>query len=648
MNPTTSFEERAEAVRRQTLTVLQALRQKGRAFELPEPPAALGPLERKLTANEYEVLVVGEAKRGKSTFVNALIGRDLLPTDVDIATSQVFRVCPAQREAYRLRFEDGSQQAITAAGLPCYGSQVLADVEGVPRLDQLIRWIEVDVPVCFLPANVRILDTPGLGALYAAHAEITHRFVPRADAVVFVLDSQAPIGAPEVAFVEALLKVTPSLLFIQTKIDLFRKEAWQEIQKRNQDILAQRFKDRLADPRVWPISSTNLRKAARTGDEDYLVVSRHKELAAALQAFLYRVGAWGRAAEALVMACHYHDIGRATLAGRLENVREESKQKRSENQQRALECRKQFDADWGERGQQRRDLLESLHNAAALAKRDFLQALQPGGAIESNQRATIEALSSLDEAKQYANGMAVQVQEAALEKWQQVSGHFQSRCLELLAPFLNAAEAVSVFLGAQNVGQPIVAGRAIQLSGDTFERFRRAYSDAAITATAGYVSLSVLTSVLTVSFPPAAVAGLIAAAILAGSRGWKSVAARQLKETQQELLRHMSSLIQQIRGHYLDVNSADGRFGLVDEFFTTNERELIEKFNHLASQKLTESRAEITRLVDEGKLNEAQRQAKAEQIRKDLVEWDALSLTVQEIERELQDMEQRAASSVPV
>jgi GTPase SAR1 family protein len=300
MNSTMSFEERAEAVRRQTLDVLQALRQKGQAFELPAAPAALEPLERKLAANEYEVLVVGEAKRGKSTFVNALIGRDLLPTDVDIATSQVFRVCPAQRQAYRLRFEDDSQQAITADDLPRYGSQVMADVEGVPRLDQIIRWIEVDVPSRFIPANVRILDTPGLGALYAAHAEITHRFVPRADAVVFVLDSQAPIGAPEVEFLEKLLKVTSSIFLIQTKIDLFRKDAWQEIQKRNQEILKQRFQDRLADVRVWPISSTNLHKAAQTGDDDYLLVSRHRELAPALQTFLgLRQNPWVKKAGAL-------------------------------------------------------------------------------------------------------------------------------------------------------------------------------------------------------------------------------------------------------------------------------------------------------------------------------------------------------------
>ena len=161
-----------------------------------------------------------------------------------------------------------------------------------------------------------------------------------------------------------------------------------------QDILTERLKGRLSEWQVWPISSTNLSKAAQTGDEDYLLVSRHKELAAALQAFLFRVSGWGRAAEAVVMASHYHDLGRATLTGRLENVLEESKQKRLENQQRALECRKQFDADWGERGQKRRDLLENLHNTAALAKRDFLQALQPGGAIETSQRVKIEGSRS--------------------------------------------------------------------------------------------------------------------------------------------------------------------------------------------------------------------------------------------------------------
>ena len=53
------------------------------------------------------MLVVGEAKRGKSTFVNALIGRDILPAAGEVATSQGFNVYPSERGVYHLRFEGG-------------------------------------------------------------------------------------------------------------------------------------------------------------------------------------------------------------------------------------------------------------------------------------------------------------------------------------------------------------------------------------------------------------------------------------------------------------------------------------------------------------------------------------------------------------
>jgi septin family protein len=167
MSQSNTVLDRAEVIRQKTLTILSSLMERARAFGLPDPAPSLAQNRQKLVNNTYQVLVVGEAKRGKSTFVNALIGRDILPTDVDIATSEVFRICPAERAAYRLRYEDDSQKEIGAADLARYGSQVVADADGAPRLDQMLRWIEVDVPARFLPANVRILDTPGLGALYA-------------------------------------------------------------------------------------------------------------------------------------------------------------------------------------------------------------------------------------------------------------------------------------------------------------------------------------------------------------------------------------------------------------------------------------------------------------------------------------------------
>ena len=188
MNSRTTTEQ-IEGVRRQAIGVLDELIAKASEFELADPPPALGEhYHQKLRDNFYKVLVVGEAKRGKSTFVNALIGQAILPTDVDVATSQVFSIWPSQHEAYRLRFENDSEREISLEDLPRYGSQVMANAGTVPTYDQIIRWIEVDVPIRFLPKNVILLDTPGLGALYAAHAQVTYRFVPEADAVIFVLE----------------------------------------------------------------------------------------------------------------------------------------------------------------------------------------------------------------------------------------------------------------------------------------------------------------------------------------------------------------------------------------------------------------------------------------------------------------------------
>src|SRR5215210_9027 len=133
-----------EGIRQQTVAVLDELISRAGEFELADPPPVLDLCRRKLRENAYKVLVVGEAKRGKSTFINALIGQDILPTNVRVTTSQVFSVRPAQQEAYRIRFEDDSTQDITREDLPKYGSQVLEDAGEKPKLNQVIRWIEVD------------------------------------------------------------------------------------------------------------------------------------------------------------------------------------------------------------------------------------------------------------------------------------------------------------------------------------------------------------------------------------------------------------------------------------------------------------------------------------------------------------------------
>jgi ribosome biogenesis GTPase A len=627
--------DRAEAVRKKTLAILSSLTETATAVGLAGPPPGLAQYGKKLADNTYQVLVVGEAKRGKSTFVNALIGRGVLPTDVDIATSQVFRVRSAEREAYRLRFRDDSQQEIAAADLPKYGSQVVADAEGVPRLDQIIRWIEVDVPVRFLPANVRILDTPGLGALYAAHAKITNEFVPHADAVLFVLDSQAPIGEPEVRIVTELLKVTRSIFFVQTKIDLFRREAWQEIQQRNEEILKKQFGDQLPDSRVWPISSINLRKAAETGDKDYLMVSRHKELAAALQAFLFRVAGWSRSAEAIVLAGHYHVQSRQTLAARLGALTEESKQKRAEYQKRALERRQQFEADWGERGQKRRELLDSIRQIAALGKQWIRTALQPGGDFERHFRARIEAVASSADRERLLASLPHEVEARALTLWQDMRKATEAKCTDVLAPFSLAAEGVLAPPPTDPLSTHLKEGSP--QAGQTGNPERLLKVVRAVSAAGGTATL-----LMAAGLGPV---GLLAAPAVFFITCYVDRRA-ELKAGKQELLHYLADLLQRLRNQFLfDVDLSSGRFSRVDECFNSLEKVLGEKIGQLASQKLAEAQAESDRLGEEARLDDHQRQEKAEQTRRQLADWDGIGSRLQEIRNELNELErgQRAA-----
>ena len=642
--------EQTEEVGQRTVAVLDGLMTKSKEFELAEPPEILKRYAQKLRENTYTVLVVGEAKRGKSTFVNALIGRDILPTAVEVATSQVFNVRPAKQEAYRLRFEDGSAREITAGDLPRYGSQVMVDAGVVPAPNELIRWIEVDLPVRFLPPGVSILDTPGLGALYAGHARITHRFVPEADAVIFVLESGQPVVEEDLKFIEQILTVTRKIFFVQTKIDQYNKEDWQNVQRRNMEILAKQFKGRLADTRVWPVSSTNLRKAAsadKKTEEAYLMVSRHKELADGLKAFLARLAGWERAATAMAAAVPYYTTSRKALEGRLAGLTTESKQKQAELQKIAVEAKQQFDAEWGPQGRKYKELKEGLQRAIAVGKQSFANTLQPGNDIELAQKAKIDVVTSLNEAKQVAEEMPDEVIMAAVNNWAQVCEEVRQRCIELLGPFAEAAENIGAPLDPELSGVATTdggLGETFKL--DYFSMLRGAAGGGmlvmGVSSMASLVVPAVATTALATVAPFLAVPVL---AVLVGS-GVKGVLKGQVKTAQGELRKQLMETLQQVRRHFFDADLSAGSFSRVDEYFKALDRAVNEQVQELVREKSKEAQAEISRLTQSTQLEGREREAKAKQAQQQLAQWDNIGKYAKQLTAQIEALKQPKAPAV--
>ena len=626
MNATNTGETPADILRRRTISLIDSACDQAEEAGIPVPDERLGRYRRTLEENAYRVLVVGEAKRGKSTFVNALMGRDLLSTDVDVATSQVFQIRQTPEWAYRLRFEDDSAQDLAPEDLPRYGSQVVIDSEGVPRLNQIIRWIEVEGPFSFIPPGISLLDTPGLGALYQSHAQITRRYVPLADAVIFVLDSSQPMGQPDVEFLEEILAVTRSVFVIQTKIDLHRREAWEAVRARNEEILRERFGDRLPSTRVWPIASSLLRKAADTGDEAYEIVSRHRELAAGLREFLFSVAGWGRTADALALLDGWLDAGRVTLEKRLASLQELSRQERDELQQAALSRKQAFETQWGEETLKTRELIEALDRICAVGKTAFRQVLLPGGSIENWQRDQIARATTEIQLKAMSEGMGPAILGAASHEWQHVSGQVLRHVFELLRPVQDSVDALAGFNSGGVTVTALAEHPEMRVGIDKWARVKAARNDAMIVAMLPGTLMAfgaLPAGVLALSNPVGW--AILAGMAVAGLAGWHGGGQAQIDRIKGQLLQRMAGILLQVRSIYFDVSIDSGQFSVTDEFFHRLQQYVPRYIRETVQRHAQEAQAEIDRL---GRVSEAtaeQRKAEAAVVRRQLTDWTELS-----------------------
>ena len=229
----------------------------------------LGSLTGRMNGGVFRLVVMGEIKKGKSSFINAMLGMgDLLPTDTDIATSTVYKIIYGPEKKIKVFFlpdlETGrvpEPETVAESQITEYGTE-----KGNPGNIKKVDFIAVEYPAELLKTGLVIVDTPGVGGLYKAHQGITWKYAPNADAVFFVLDSiESVISDDEIKFLQVLTeKITDRVYFVQTKKDKAGIEQWQSWEKRNKELLLAKL-PRFTEEnlRYFPISS----KVKQNGDK---------------------------------------------------------------------------------------------------------------------------------------------------------------------------------------------------------------------------------------------------------------------------------------------------------------------------------------------------------------------------------------------
>lgn len=221
----------------------------------------------------FRMVVAGEIKKGKSSFINALLGtRNLVPVHSDVATSTIFKIHYGPELKYTVYFQEGSgkaKQVIGPGELDEYGTE-----NGNPDNKRQVDYIRVESPADMLASGLILVDTPGVGGLFKKHREITFKEVPKADAVFFLTDSvESPIGADEVRFLRELRQVTGYITFVQTKSSLADADARKQRMENNLSIIRDQVGLKDHEISYFVVDSSLKSDADESHDEDDLMDS---------------------------------------------------------------------------------------------------------------------------------------------------------------------------------------------------------------------------------------------------------------------------------------------------------------------------------------------------------------------------------------
>jgi small GTP-binding protein len=180
-------------------------------------------LVRKLEEDRFHLVVVGEFNHGKTTFVNALLGEHVLPVGVTPTTAAIHHIRWAERP-------EAVVVSTSAERTPIPFEEAKRFAVGGGAATENVDYLEIGYPAPLLRERILLVDTPGVNDLSLQRADITYSYIPRADAVLFLLDAGQILKESERVFLnDKLLKASrDKIVFVIAKWDLLSPDEQRE------------------------------------------------------------------------------------------------------------------------------------------------------------------------------------------------------------------------------------------------------------------------------------------------------------------------------------------------------------------------------------------------------------------------------------
>jgi len=237
-------------------------------------------IKKKLLENRFHLVVLGQFKRGKSTFINSIIGDKILPTSVVPLTSIVTVLRYGKEERIRVILDQGDIKEIERGDLKDWVTE-----EGNPKNEKGVREVEIFYPSEYLRDGICLIDTPGVGSIFEDNTEMTYKYLPKIDAAIFLISADPPVSQSELEFLKDVMKYVENIFFILNKIDYLDEEELRASLSFTKQTIEKAVGEKIE---IYPISAKMALEGKIKNDPELLKKSRLEEFNKILNDFLLK------------------------------------------------------------------------------------------------------------------------------------------------------------------------------------------------------------------------------------------------------------------------------------------------------------------------------------------------------------------------
>lgn len=216
-------------------------------------------LKQDLENGEFSIVVVGEFSAGKSTLLNALMKKRILPSFTNETTAIVNFLRHKEKsragETGTVYYKDGTTKNLDNDNLETIQRYVTTKGEEVvSTVEHLDLYLDSE----FLKDGVTLVDSPGLNGIAEGHREITEQQILKSHASIFLFSCDHPGSKTDFEFLNELQKKVKTIIFVLNKIDSIKVHEGETVEGIIQTLKAnyrKQFPEATTVPEIWPVAA---------------------------------------------------------------------------------------------------------------------------------------------------------------------------------------------------------------------------------------------------------------------------------------------------------------------------------------------------------------------------------------------------------